>query len=157
MSLLFMCIKKNVNSSKKKYILIIFVDFYVSLSQFFFLLSGSMFPEVNSDPDHRNHGYLIIIWPWRNFIASVVMLILFCPILFWMSLIPWLSQFKQNGIVKIVNYHNFCANCQLQNPLLKSLVSIASFYQNSENLIFMEIMFINNCAIWKEYETKLNS
>ena len=133
---------------KKKYILIIFVDFYVSLSQFFFAtwirihVSWSEFGSGSQES-----------WVF----ASVVMLILFCPILFWMSLIPWLSQFKQNGIVKIVNYHNFCANCQLQNPLLKSLVSIASFYQNSENLIFMEIMFINNCAIWKEYETKLNS
>ena len=51
MTLLFMCIKQK-RDLKKKYILIILVDFYVNLSQFFLLpVSDSTLPEVDPDPD----------------------------------------------------------------------------------------------------------
>ena len=47
-------------SYKKNYILIILVDFYVSLSRFFLLLgSGSTFPEVDPAPDPAK-------WYWSN-------------------------------------------------------------------------------------------
>ena len=45
--------KKVINYKKYIYILIILVDFYASLSRYFFLEpgSGSTFPEVDPDPD----------------------------------------------------------------------------------------------------------
>ena len=48
----YSCVLNEKGTLKKKYILIILVDFYVNLSQFFLLpVSDSTLPEVDPDPD----------------------------------------------------------------------------------------------------------